>query len=333
MKKKALYIFGNFVFSSVVVYILLRKIALHDVAQLLSQVYLGMFVLAFVSYFCVNILRAYRLYYIMETKNVFFAFLNVCLLHNFFNNIMPAKLGELSFPYLSKKKIYISYRESLSSLFLSRMMDMILMAFFFLTGLIWFSFSLDIHYQFLVVIPVIIMLLLILGIFLPDKIIGTMSRVVSWLSTVKRSQTLERIGVKIAQAAEKLRYYRSNRLRLRMWLISLGVYVCSFCCYYILFKHVYVGANFKMATLVIPFGLFVAGFPLGIAGIGTVEGGWIGILSFAGSDIEQAISTAFVFHFTQICFYTVLGISSAILLMVLKKPAKVRMNPSEEREQ
>ena len=75
------------------------------------------------GYFGVNILRAYRLYYIMETQNVFFIFLNVCLLHNFFNNIMPAKLGELSFPYLSKKKIYIPYRESLSSLFLSRMMD------------------------------------------------------------------------------------------------------------------------------------------------------------------------------------------------------------------
>jgi len=74
--------------------------------------------------------------------------LRTTLLHNFFNNIIPMRLGELTFPALLKKRLGIPVIQGLGTLALIRTLDLILMATLFavvitLLGLDWLQFKLS----------------------------------------------------------------------------------------------------------------------------------------------------------------------------------------------
>ena len=74
--------------------------------------------------------------------------LRTTLLHNFFNNIIPMRLGELTFPALLRKRLGIPVLQGLGTLALVRTLDLALMASLFavvitLLGLDWLQFTLS----------------------------------------------------------------------------------------------------------------------------------------------------------------------------------------------
>lgn len=70
-------------------------------------------------------LRTWRLYdYFIELRAHPLASLRLTLLHNLFNNLLPARSGELSFPMLMKRYFDINYAKSVSALLWFRFLDL-----------------------------------------------------------------------------------------------------------------------------------------------------------------------------------------------------------------
>lgn len=104
-------------------------------------------VLVLLSY-CARAWRFQTLLKPWHSQIEFREMLRTTLLHNFFNNIIPMRLGELTFPALLKKRLGIPVLQGLGTLALVRALDLILMASLFavvitLLGLDWLQFTLS----------------------------------------------------------------------------------------------------------------------------------------------------------------------------------------------
>ncbi len=80
------------------------------------------FVLVLISY-ALRTLRLYDYFPAQMHGNVLPA-LRLNLLHNLFNNLLPARAGELSFPMLMKRYFKVDYAHSMSSLLWFRFLDL-----------------------------------------------------------------------------------------------------------------------------------------------------------------------------------------------------------------
>lgn len=70
-------------------------------------------------------LRTWRLYdYFTELRPYPIATLRLTLLHNLFNNLLPARTGELSFPMMMRRYFIIDYAKSMSALLWFRLLDL-----------------------------------------------------------------------------------------------------------------------------------------------------------------------------------------------------------------
>ncbi len=93
---------------------------------------------AFILYFFVYILRAVRLKLVENRLPFNFLFSTVCL-HTFLNNILPARLGEISIPIIFKTKS-INFKSSLKTLFIVRIFDAVALLYFFLISIKFYFF-------------------------------------------------------------------------------------------------------------------------------------------------------------------------------------------------
>jgi uncharacterized membrane protein YbhN (UPF0104 family) len=93
--------------------------------------------LTLISYIA-RTLRLYD-YFLPETRGGLIACLKLTLLHNFFNNLLPMRTGETSFPVLMSRYFSTSLARSLAALLWFRLMDLhVLGAVVFVTvGSIW----------------------------------------------------------------------------------------------------------------------------------------------------------------------------------------------------
>lgn len=95
--------------------------------------------LVFFSYW-IRAIRIYS-YFLPETRGKMMACLKLTLLHNFFNNLLPMRTGEASFPMLMTRYFSISLTRSVAALLWLRLLDLHTIAgvAFILLGQLWFA--------------------------------------------------------------------------------------------------------------------------------------------------------------------------------------------------
>jgi len=83
-------------------------------------------VIAFFLLFLSYVIRATRIYsyYTFSSRKEFVLCTKATLLHNFYNNFLPMRAGELSFPILLKQYFSISLPSSVGALLLFRILDL-----------------------------------------------------------------------------------------------------------------------------------------------------------------------------------------------------------------
>ena len=116
--------------TTLIVWLLLRQIRLTDIWQLLVQADARWLAAGFGWYLFTNILRSYRFAALMGIPGVLKP---VCLLPemialSFLNNVLPARSGELSFPYLMQKQHQTPVGDSLTFLLIARIFDLLSVA-------------------------------------------------------------------------------------------------------------------------------------------------------------------------------------------------------------
>ena len=112
--------------TAVIVWLLLRQIRLQAVWQLLAGVDARWLLAGFAWYLLTNVLRSYRFAALMGIPGVLrpLRLLPDMIALSFLNNVLPARSGELSFPYLMRRRHGIPVGDGLAFLLVARVFDL-----------------------------------------------------------------------------------------------------------------------------------------------------------------------------------------------------------------
>jgi hypothetical protein len=113
--------------TAIIVWLLLRQIRLTDIWQLLVGVDVKWLLAGFGWYLLTNVLRAYRFGTLMGITGVGqpLRLLPEMIALSFLNNVLPARSGELSFPYLMQQRHGTPIGNSLTYLLIVRIFDLV----------------------------------------------------------------------------------------------------------------------------------------------------------------------------------------------------------------
>lgn len=232
-----------------------------------------------IAYFVLYLIRALRIRLVLEERSWgILDILRVVSSHNFWNIILPARTGEITFPLLCKKR-GISMQRSLSALFVIRVFD-VLSALLF--GLFCFH-DMPLALPFLCLL--FLYLLFPIGARLCQRIFHIMSTRMQ--STGKRKKAVEGLRAMFAD----VEHMCSGRLGFEVLLASIAhhLLVCLIFYFYFLalgsslsFGPVLVGGSFSVLALVIP--------ATGPLNLGSADLGWV--MGFRALGVEDSLIVA-----------------------------------------
>ncbi|MDO8643183.1 MAG: lysylphosphatidylglycerol synthase transmembrane domain-containing protein [Candidatus Woesearchaeota archaeon] len=283
--------------SVLLVWLLFHSINISDLADAFSRVTLIGVALGFVLYALGYLIRAVRFYYLLDKKLGLRVLFFVVCIHNMINSLLPARLGELSYVYLVKKK-NIPLAQSTAGLVLTRIFDLIALIILFLVALFMARATLPVFFKNL--IPVV---WVVLGVLIVGSI--TLILCEPWLRRFADSR-LQILRMLHSFVHSFRREHTCSKI-IMLSLSSIVLWISQFLMIYFIFWHmlpvsgwyILIGSLFPILSTVLPV--------QGIAGFGSIEAAWALAFVMLGLSKEVAIATGFVFHFVIIGYFLVWG--------------------------
>jgi len=316
--KVKLDIFLSFLISVALVIILVSFVDFHEMIENLLHVNMLFYSLALFFYVVSYLSRTWRLA-VMFGSGSFSRFFMIICGSIFINHLLPFRSGELSFPYFLKKISYIPYSESLSILFLLRLLDVLalLVSFFFLTVFI----RMPLHKEMFGLLVILVILIVSLIYYL-NAIVSSFINVVMHILPTKYVASFSRNQVIIKRALNV-----SNVALLKLFTLSVIDKICNF----LVTIFLVIGMSYHIPVISLIFANIIASLtnilPINsIGSFGTLELGWTGALMMLNIPKESAISSGFNFHILTLTFTISLGLI-AIFIMALK----YNINPFKSR--
>jgi glycosyltransferase 2 family protein len=273
--------------------VLFKKIDLSDLNLLMASIKIEYLILSALIYFLVYLLRARRFRFLLNNNISFAKVFSITCYHNFFNMVLPARIGEFSYSVMLKKES-IKVTESISHIIVSRIYDLFgIVLLFSLSLFVFLNGHLKI-YALLIFVSVIFGYI-IFSFFL-DKLIKILNKITNPNSKIiKFKDWLNQILININDFSYKK----------RMWLIlnSLIINLLMFIFGYVLLKGlsvdlsiwaIFVGGTLSFLTTILPI--------QGMFNIGTMELGWVFAYVLVGMSKDQAILTGIFYHIINIVF-------------------------------
>lgn len=228
------------------------------------------------------LLRAVRFFdfFMLKSRRHFVRLLRITVLHNFFNNMLPMRSGEASFPLLMKDYFAVPYRHSAPALLWLRLLDLyvlLALAFISLQSLLPWSFELKVLVSVLVVLA-------------PLSALLVQERLRRWLQSQDaggwHSKAQELMS---ALPDSPWRFTRALFWTLVNWLIKLVVYAWLL--------QVFTGLDFYQCWSGATTGELSSVLPVhGLAGAGTYEAGVMAGLLPWQVDAKEALAAAVNLH-------------------------------------
>lgn len=304
MNKKIKFLI-SFLVSIIVLYFIFSKIDFIEILKFLGKANI-FFVLAGLIVYCLIVFfRALRFTALFEGKITAKDMLSIVLVHNFMTNVLPLKIGELSFPYLVAKVRPGTLGKSLFSLILVRVFDFVVLSCMLLIGV---AYSPDLPQEIMKTLLFFIVLLsfIILSVF---SAIIFHEKLASWIDKIKIEQKL--MHMIRGKAVNFLRYFSALKSPYVLigsfiftWLIFISGFVTTMLILYSM------GYTIKLSILLIllPLTALSSVIPInGIAGLGAYEGVWAAVLTFYGYSLETSLLLGFSTHLIQIAYLFVTG--------------------------
>lgn len=283
-------------------YFLLSKVNFSQIVEVLLKVNLFYYFLAAFFYIVLIIFRTLRIKTMLNLK--FSDLFNLLMFTSFLNNVLPFKLGELSYTYLLKKKNKQSYKKGFSSLIVARVFDFIVHIGFLIFGII-ISTNLPNKSDFELLIPFLIVSLFILAtvvfimIFLPDFTVKLFSKLFNFLPKFNQ----------LKQFIKSFKNYKSSLLS--TFFYSIAIYFSRGILNYFLIISLGFSLPLDVIIVVITFSVLSSFLPInGIANFGTRETVWTVILIYYGFTLESAVLLSFGTHILQLFYVSLIGFYS-----------------------
>jgi len=309
-KKYYAFIFP-IIFTSLILTFLFYSISIKEIINAFQTIPFNLILLGFIFHLSAYFFRTLTFWIFLKEERIsFFNLLNAHFIHNFYMQIIPANLGELSFPVILKKKI--SMAKTLSVLFLSRISLLILSIIIFLFCTLYI-FNIKFIFQ-IQKIPHILITLgtLLILIILVIKFKPIILKMKYFTKVVKIIESLRAYSVKIKEPRRLIELIGYSLFT----LLALTLY------YWMILKGVNIHLNLLEVFYVSTIGIAFLLLPIkSVAGFGTIEGGWVIGLMLLNISKTQAIKAGFAIHLYALANVFILFIFG-MLYFLLKRRMK-----------
>ncbi|TQV64683.1 MAG: flippase-like domain-containing protein [Halothiobacillaceae bacterium] len=275
-----------------------------------TEVSLGGLLVAIALMLASYILRAWRVADHFDVRGRFGAVLSLNLQHNLWNNLLPMRAGELSFPILMRQKFGVDPAHALAGLFWIRLVDAQVLAALALGSLLWLA-------------KVESLALLLVGLalvapFMFWSLRGWLAARVAGMSEGAMRSLLEKALAGLPRDAAH--FARGVLLTWANWLVKLAALA------WILRQ--FVAIDWAGAGLGVLGGEVTSVLPIHApGGFGTYEAGMLGALLPQGLNVEAATGAAINTHLF------LLGSSLLFGLVAMLIPGKSATMPAPAKDQ
>jgi len=327
LKNKFLYLLLSFIISAVLIYVLLTQIETKDLIQTFAGIYYpALFVFMLIAV-AGAVLRAWRYKWLLQPQPIGWgSIFLVTLIRNLFVDLLPARIGSLSYIYILNKRLNFSFELAASSFIVALVFDFLTLSPFLVISILVVGLgSTAVSSATLLIVALSFFLLIFVILW---KIIPLFSLLLEVYQRALKSFQLEKkkwakISVeKIALTIDCLSQIKRKKIYWPIFFLSLFIRLAKYVSlFFLLFSllrsHGFVlrELSFWKTILGITGAELTSALPIkGIAGFGTWESAWA--LTFQLMDFESrlAILSGIGVHLLTNLFEYSLGIISILIL-------------------
>jgi glycosyltransferase 2 family protein len=311
----------------VLIGILLSQIEISTVWSTLVSVNPIFLVIGFVIYVLVFVLRAIRMSIILEGKVSVRNLMSILFVHNLFNNLIPARLGELSFVYFLKEKENIPINHGLSSLMVARIFDLLGIAFLFIISFFLVGDLSQFVTICLMLVGVLISIIfagLIMLLFYNKKFL----RFVEIFASKTRLDRLKYTQMALEKGEETIENFKiikSGYVTIVSFVISIMIWVLASMMTHIFLMEMEIYLSIWKILIASGIMVITTILPIhSVGGFGTIESIWTTTYVALGVSTQMAISSGFGIHLILVVYFLILG---SVGLMMMKFDTTTDFNP------
>lgn len=280
-------------------------------------------VAAFFLYAVVNVLRGYRFQMILDYKMRLRDMSGITFVHNFLINLLPFRTGELSYPYLLRRRGFEYGGEGVASLVASRLFDMLLAANLILISFVVVLSPLAISASGKALLWVIAVFFLVGSFVFIFFIEGLVRAIQRFFLTIRfqRLHFFNFLAEKIEEARRVFLLVKSRKGFFRLVFLSLLIWVCNFWVGGLLLWGVGIKISFWQIVFVFAFPIILSEIsPIqSFANLGIYEWSLVGGMLLLGIPQGTAAAISLSVHIQELLFAVILALAGSIILLLYKK--------------
>jgi hypothetical protein len=326
-KNKIVYIFLSAAISIALFWLLFSQIKTEDIVQTISRIYLP----ALFTYMAVALLgawlRAWRYKWLLKPQLISWGnILLVTFIRNSLIDLLPARLGSLSYIYVLNKRLNFSFEKATSTFVLAFFLDFLTLSPFLVAAVIAVGLgttSISTPALLLISLAFFILIFLILWRIIPLSwsLLMTYQGILKALKS--ENKRLAKISVeKFRLTIESLSLINQRKIYFPIFILSLFIRLAKYISVYALFFSLLRSHGFSLHQLSFwKFILGISGAELtsalpvkGLAGFGTWESAWALTFRLMNFDPRLAIISGIGVHLLTNIFEYSLGIASILIL-------------------
>lgn len=301
-RKKRIFGWRSFVFfiiSIALVAFLLSRVDMRAVVTTIANANVPLVLLSCGVYFVSNYCKSYRYRVMLRDLNVGdFQMFAITSYQNFFNQILPARTGELTLIYYLKKIGGADLSKGLHVLLVTRIYDFIIVAAFFVCSLVLYYGR---HTSAgLLLVGVLVFILSLVCLFNLKWVVIACNQVfILAMKALKleRKAFVVKIIEKMDPVVREFSDYRTARHLPALALTSVLVWGVLYVFSYITIRAFGVNINFLLSVAGNTGQVLANVLPVNSFGsFGTLEAGWSGGFVLVGMSPQDAITTGFGYH-------------------------------------
>ncbi|MBN2409044.1 MAG: flippase-like domain-containing protein [Candidatus Aminicenantes bacterium] len=327
-RNRLLYIALSGAVSAVLLWFLFAKIDFSDLALAFSR----LFVPALAVYAAVALLgawlRAWRYKWLLMPQPISWGnILLVTFIRNSLIDLLPARLGSLSYIYILNKRLGFRFETATSSFVLAFVLDFLTISPFLIVSLLAVGVgTASISTPLLLAIAAAFLLLVGIVYWKITPIAGLVLGVFRRLlraAGIEEKRSSRIVIAKFELTIESLEGIRQRGRSIPIFILSLLIRLAKYISLYALFYAFLKGQGYTLQQL--SFWVFILGLsgaemtsilPIkGLAGFGTWETGWALTFKLLGFDPKMAVVSGIGVHFLTNFFEYSLGLASILILV------------------
>lgn len=306
-----------FIVSVVLVLVLITQINLNDIRLIINNLNPIYFVFSFLIFLLSQFLKSVRFRILINRPINFLSLFKITSLGIIANQILPARTGELSYPYLFKKVFGFQLGQGAVVLIIARILDLFSIIILWLLSVFLVINNQEIAIKLLfsgLIILLLVLTVLLLLFFAGLKILKLIKKIIILLKiqNYKFSNYLYN-GLQVI--INNLLTIKSSGMFFLSVLFSFLIWISMYCLTYTIVRSLGLGLSFFEGVFVSTFPLITSVLPIhGLVGFGTTEGAWtIGML-LLGEPKGLAISSGFGLHFIVLFFSSITALYSFLTI-------------------